>query len=264
VELAKQQPEREHRLDGLLVKREELEHEHDQLLRVYEQAQIAYDATEHATVKRQVSDVGQKLAASKAQLEEKETRLGVVKQSIGQLESLEKELATKTAAAAETAELLAMTETVREILREAGPYVTRRLVRQISARASTIYGDLMGNPERRLRWSDDYQISLNVRGHDRTFPQLSGGERMAAAIALRLGLMQETSNIGIVFLDEPTEGLDQIRCGSLSERIMQVKGLSQIFVISHNSTFEAATENVIGIVKDETGSHVMNGGGEAP
>lgn len=262
AQLAKQQPERRAKVDELLGRHRELESERTQRMNEHLQAKIAYDATEHATVKSRVSEAQNKLAASKAQYAEKEYRLEVVKTCIGELESLENEVAAMTATATETAALLAMTETMREILREAGPHITRRLVRQISQRASTIFGDLVGDPARRLDWSDDYELSLGVRGHRRSFAQLSGGEQMSAALALRLSLLHETSSIDVAFFDEPTTHLDPERRQSLAERIMQVKGLGQLLVISHDDSFEATAANVIHVVKGETGSHVADGGSE--
>jgi exonuclease SbcC len=78
---------------------------------------------------------------------------------------------------------------------------------------------------------------------------------MSAALALRLALLREISAIDVAFFDEPTAHLDPERREGLAERITQVKGFSQLFVISHDDTFERAAQNYIRIVKDEQGSH---------
>jgi len=221
----------------------------------YEQAKAGYDSEEHTRVRDKTATVQLALGTAQAQLKEKRYRLTFVHDSIEALERTEKELAAKTAMATEASELLAMIETVRDILREAGPYVTRRLVRQISQGASTMFGDLMGDSGRRLQWSEDYEVLLAVRGHSRTFAQLSGGEQMVAALAVRLALLRETSAIDVAFFDEPTAHLDPERRESLADSIGRVKGFSQLFVISHDSTFESAAENTIRIVKDGRGSH---------
>lgn len=220
----------------------------------YEQAKACYDREEHTKVQVEATRVQQELAGITAQLKEKHYRLTVVKDSIEALEATEKELAAKTAKATETSSLLATIETVRDILREAGPYVTRRLVRQISQGAATMFADLMGDSGRRLQWSEDYEVLLDGRGYSRTFAQLSGGEQMVAALAVRLALLRETSAIDVAFFDEPTAHLDPERRESLADSLSQVKGLSQLFVISHDSTFESAAENTVRIVKDGRGS----------
>ncbi len=75
--------------------------------------------------------------------------------------------------------------------------------------------------------------------------QLSGGEQMSAALALRLALLREMSNIDIAFFDEPTTNLDETRRDSLARQILDVRGFRQLFVISHDDTFEQVTQNLI-------------------
>ncbi|MEZ4557468.1 MAG: hypothetical protein R2851_14170 [Caldilineaceae bacterium] len=55
------------------------------------------------------------------------------------------------------------------------------------------------------------------------------------------------SNIDVAFFDEPTSNLDEARRGALAQQITQNHGLRQLFVISHDDTFEQATENLIQI-----------------
>ena len=103
----------------------------------------------------------------------------------------------------------------------------------------------MQDYSRHLSWNEDYGISLDVDGRERQFAQLSGGEQMSAALSVRLALLREMSNIDIAFFDEPTTNLDEARRESLARQILEVKGFRQLFVISHDDTFEQSTENVI-------------------
>ena len=136
-------------------------------------------------------------------------------------------------------------DAVRSLLRQSGPYITQALVRQISASAATVYGELMQDFGRELRWNDDYGITLEGDGVARQFAQLSGGEQMSAALAVRLALVREMSNIDIAFFDEPTANLDDVRREALARQIMNVKGFRQLFVISHDDTFEQVTQNLV-------------------
>ena len=108
-----------------------------------------------------------------------------------------------------------------------------------------------------MEWSEDYELSLEVAGRKRTFAQFSGGEQMTAALALRLALLRGISAIDVAFFDEPTAHLDAERRDGLAERIVQVKGFAQVFVISHDDTFERVAHNYMHIVKDSAGSHVQ-------
>jgi len=134
---------------------------------------------------------------------------------------------------------------VRKILRQAGPHITRALIHQVSNGAEQIFGDLMQDYSRRLAWNEDYGITLEVDGRERQFVQLSGGEQMSAALSVRLALLREMSSIDVAFFDEPTTNLDEMRRESLAKQILQVKGFRQLFVISHDDTFEQSTENII-------------------
>ena len=167
-----------------------------------------------------------------------------------QLQAAEQELATWQ----ETARLL---DFLRRVLKEAGPPVTRALVEIISLSAARLYAEIISDQMSRLHWTEDYEIVLEHRGYKRTFPQLSGGEQMAAALAVRLALLREISHIDIAFFDEPTSNLDDTRRENLAEQILAVKGFSQLFVVSHDDTFERATDHVVRIVKEDGISRVV-------
>ncbi|HUW13350.1 MAG TPA: SMC family ATPase [Anaerolineae bacterium] len=224
---------------------------------VSEVSRAGYNAQRHANVQREVSNLLTGLVASEAQLTLKRERLTVVKKSLGYLETAQTDLDGVTTELQDTEETHATIQWGRELLREAGPLVTRRLVRQISQEASSIYGELMGDSGRRLQWSDDYEVSLDGQGYSRTFAQLSGGEQMLAALAVRWALLRATSSIDIAFYDEPTANLDPERRQAVAGIISRLKGPSQTFVMSHDDTFEPAADNCIRILKDETGSHVV-------
>ncbi len=136
---------------------------------------------------------------------------------------------------------------LRSVIRSAGPLITEALIRQISDHAAQIFSELTGDFARRLRWNSDYSIALEVDGRDREFKALSGGEQMTAALAVRLALLREMSAIDVAFFDEPTAHLDAQRREALAGQITAIKGFRQIFVISHDDTFERATHNLVHI-----------------
>jgi exonuclease SbcC len=150
----------------------------------------------------------------------------------------------------------AVLDTVRNLLRQSGPYVTQALIRQISTGATQIFGELMQDFSRELQWQEDYGITLKVDGAERQFVQLSGGEQMSAALAVRLALVREISNLDIAFFDEPTANLDDVRREALAQQIMNVKGFRQLFVISHDDTFEQITQNLVRVKRHGSSSIV--------
>ena len=166
-------------------------------------------------------------------------RLNVIRRSL-QDEFREKERLEKVA---ET------TDFIRTTLKEAAPLVARNYVYHVSQEANQMYREITGNAERTLKWTDDYGIILEEGGYDRPFVSLSGGEQMAAALSVRLALLKQLSDIRIAFFDEPTTNMDAERRENLAQQIGQIKHFDQLFVISHDDTFEGYMDHEIRVEK---------------
>ena len=74
---------------------------------------------------------------------------------------------------------------------------------------------------------------------------------MAAALAIRLAILKILTNADFAFFDEPTTNLDKDERNNLAKCIQNIKGFRQIFVISHDDTFEENAENIIKFTKDD-------------
>jgi exonuclease SbcC len=133
-----------------------------------------------------------------------------------------------------------------------------RLVKTISQTATTIFGDILGDHSPVLDWGNDYGITLTQGGETRVFRQLSGGEQMAAAISLRLALLTHMSQVRFVILDEPTTNLDDLRRGSLADKLRNLQNLEQLFIISHDDTFGQDGVHQVEIAKIGGTSRVLS------
>ncbi len=138
---------------------------------------------------------------------------------------------------------------LRETYQKSRPLITEILVEEISREADRIYRELRGVPSEELAWKKDYEIVVYEGGNSRAFHKLSGGEKMCAALAVRLAILKLLSTMDIVFLDEPTTNLDEEKKENLVSQLRELSGFSQIFVISHDETFESMTEHVITLEK---------------
>jgi exonuclease SbcC len=218
-------------------------------------ARALYAPERHRQVRDRRDALAGQLAEWRTRLALQEERLAAVRQEVVALATLQGERALCQAKLERIAQLVRLVEAVRSLLREAGPLVTRELVRQISAQASGFYCEIMEDHTGEIEWSEDYGITLRIKGRERSFTQLSGGEQMSAALAVRLALTRQVSAMDIAFFDEPTAHLDPERRESLVEQITRIKGFGQLFVISHDDTFERAAQHCIRVVKDQDGSH---------
>lgn len=180
-----------------------------------------------------------------------------VQEEIGQLQTKQKQLNTSQSLQKRLTEQYELLQFLRTLLRDAGPLVTRAIVQQISYTANQRFCEIMEEYTRTLHWQEDYGITLEADGRQRAFAQLSGGEQMAAALAIRLAILQEMSDITIAFFDEPTTNLDDTRRSSLARQILEIRGFQQLFIISHDDSFEQATENLIRIHKRNGVSEVL-------
>lgn len=133
----------------------------------------------------------------------------------------------------------------RKSYKEAGPRITERYIHSISHEADSLFRELLNRPNVGLEWTRDYEVIVQEGAHSRRLVNLSGGEQMCAALAVRLALLKVLADIDIAFFDEPTTNMDRPRREHLAEAIANIKTFRQLFVISHDDTFEKVTENII-------------------
>ena len=146
---------------------------------------------------------------------------------------------------------------LRETFQQTRPLITEILVKEISREADRIYRQLRGVPSEELSWTKDYEIVITEGENKRSFHKLSGGEQMCAALAVRLAILKLLSKMDIVFLDEPTMNLDEHKKDNLVSQLRDLTGFSQIFVISHDETFESMTEHVITLEKKKGATRLL-------
>lgn len=138
----------------------------------------------------------------------------------------------------------------RQVYNLAGPRITQYYLAEISREADRLFRELLNRENVALEWTADYEIRIQEAGHWRNFRSLSGGEQMCAALAVRLALLRTLAEIDVAFFDEPTTNMDRQRRQQLAEALTNLRSFRQLFVISHDDTFENLTENVIRLQRE--------------
>ncbi|MGB9630415.1 MAG: AAA family ATPase [Candidatus Methanodesulfokora sp.] len=138
---------------------------------------------------------------------------------------------------------------IQRILRERGKAA-------IEYYSNKIFRDF-GLPYEKLELTEDYGISL-IRGNQRfSMENLSGGEKIVAAISLRLGIaLAKAGRMDFLIMDEPTVHLDDIRRENLIEivdRLPQLGGRMQLIVVTHLKDFEAVADQIVRVRRDRSG-----------
>lgn len=256
AKIAADLPPRREQVESLRAHQSDLVAKRDNIKAQAEEVAARFDADAFATARRREADLRANYAGLEGQLSRVRQEITAIEGEIRALEAAEQALNVEQVALANLQQVLNLANFFRQVIRDAGPHVTRRLIQQVSLEAARIFAEIMADHTVRLRWQPDYEIVLEKNGRDRSFQQLSGGEQMAAALAVRLALLRELSSIDIAFFDEPTANLDDTRREGLAEQILSVKGFSQLFVISHDDTFERATHNTVRIRKQDGVSRV--------
>ncbi len=212
---------------------------------VLDQAGKSYDRAVHAAVTAELIALQNRQIETQAHLETARNREQILGQEIARLSETRVVLKHEMQERERLEKVREATEFIRSTLKEAAPRVARNYVFLVSVEANQLFREITGNAESTLKWGEDYGISLEEGGYDRPFLNLSGGEQMAAALAVRLALLKQLSDIRIAFFDEPTTNMDAERRENLAMQISQIKHFDQLFVISHDDTFESYVDNHI-------------------
>jgi exonuclease SbcC len=211
------------------------------------QLQAVYSQQRHTEAKRELEEAIGLVARLESELSSLEQKLAQINSEVERLSEVKMRLAELDSKRARLEKLLALSEFIRDLLKKAGPFITEAHLQSISIEANQLYREITGNPMVTLRWDAGYEIVLEEGGHDRPFASLSGGEQMAAALAVRLALLKELSDMRVAFFDEPTTNMDEERRRNLAQQIGRIRDFDQLFVISHDDAFEGFTDQVISV-----------------
>ncbi|MFZ5975910.1 MAG: AAA family ATPase [Bacillota bacterium] len=189
-----------------------------------------------------------RLEATDEKLEKHRQELDRQREKVGQVKALQ----IKEAQLQKALELLNII--CGKVLKRMGERVSRVYRSRLSTRATQLYTQV-ARQNVELCWGEDYDIELidmlSGTQRTRTFRQLSGGEQMTAALAVRLGLLSQLSEVSMVCFDEPTTNLDRQRRENLSEIIPRLtKNFEQVLVISHDDTFDSITHHTVRLVRE--------------
>ncbi|HLI87527.1 MAG TPA: SMC family ATPase [Ktedonobacteraceae bacterium] len=248
-QVARLLPERERAYQAQLESVAEAGRSLREVEQAYHEAQAAFNAEELEALSAEIERLRGSLAALARDMKYQQEKINSLEQKIREAEKLLEELEAAQREYQELADLQTMMEQFRKLIKEAGPYVLKAMLSDISAEANRIFGEIMGDHSAQLSWQNDYEIILRRQGVNRTFAQLSGGEQMSAALAVRLALLKKLSALNIAFFDEPTQNMDELRRTNLAEQIRRVRGFDQLIVISHDDTFEQGLDSLVRLQK---------------
>ncbi len=252
--LAKLLPEKELQLKNATEEIEKLKVELSKAESDFTEANKTYDREKHTLERAALNDAEKRLAETRANLENAKRRADELKTELETLRAIRLEMQFEFKEKDRLEKVAEATEFIRETLKKSAPLVARNYVYHVSLEANQMFREISGNAERTLKWTEDYGIVLEEYGHERPFVNLSGGEQMAAALSVRLALLKQLSDIRLAFFDEPTTNMDAARRERLAEQISHIterQTFDQLFIISHDDTFEGYTDYTVKVENNE-------------
>jgi len=107
------------------------------------------------------------------------------------------------------------------------------------------------------RLDDEFSPIIEQQDYELDYSFLSGGERTAIALAYRLALNQVINSLmsnirtmGIVILDEPTDGFSAQQLEKMRDVLSQLN-TEQLILVSHEEKIEGFVDNIIRFTKEE-------------
>ena len=143
---------------------------------------------------------------------------------------------------------------IQKDLRKQSKPLIQKYTREFFEKFNFNYSDLI--------LDDEYNISIYGPEGEANIEMVSGGEKIAIALALRLGITQAMSkgNIESILLDEPTIHLDSFRRQELISVLRSMSIIPQMLIVTHDSELENVADTLIRVTKKEGISEVeLNG-----
>ena len=111
-----------------------------------------------------------------------------------------------------------------------------------------------------LTLDEDYEVTVFGPEGEASMSMVSGGEKIAIALALRLGITKAKAkgDLETILLDEPTIHLDSFRRHELINLLKDMTVLPQMIIVTHESQLENAADNLVKVEKNNGISKVSN------
>ena len=260
--------------DRLMITRKQLEKRLVNLRSKYEQVltdleevinklrSLEFSEEEFENVSRRVDEVRkeiEELIREQAMLEE---RLKKVEEDEKRLRDYERQIEEKRKILAKINRAYSDLKRIQKVLEPNGlPRLIRLKAKKIIEMLMQQFIVRFGIDALGIELDPEYNVYLLTRDGKKSVTMLSGGERIALALAFRLAIARALGGkLSVLILDEPTVHLDEERRRELVEVLRQshkLLGVSQMIVVTHDRELEEAADAVVEVAKESGVSHVV-------
>ena len=204
--------------------------------------QITELKEKYDTIKEELNEINKKLGSSQEKIENYKKIL----EKISSQEEKQKKLLVEFKKLENKFNKASL---IRNEVGQMGRAISKYMLSGISNIASVNFNKITGRTER-IEWSneekDKYAVYLVGQERKIAFEQLSGGEQVSVAIAIRGTMTEYFTNSKFMILDEPTNNLDTERKKLLAEYMGEIlNNLEQSIIVTHDDTFREMAEKII-------------------
>lgn len=246
----------------LKINRKEIENNQaviDKTVKIIESC--SYDSEVHTKITESVSSTGVKINEIIKNIAVNDTRIQTFAEKITDISRKLEENRKYKAQYEATCEYIDILSDFKELygkngiqkdLRAQSKPLIQKFTREFFEKFNFNYSD--------LKLSDEYDITIYGPDGEVRLNMVSGGEKIAIALSLRLGITQVMSrgNIETILLDEPTIHLDSFRRQELISVLRSMSVIPQMIIVTHDEELETAADSLIKVVKDDGFSKVID------
>jgi len=242
----------------------ELEVERERIHRAARE--LGYDEEKHEEVRRRYERSLEKFGRTKAEMEEKKELLKKNKRDLEELErkiaELEKKLDKLKGEFEKTVKFIGKLNNIRNAFsRDGVQKLLRQRVAPLMSEFARKYIESFNLDITDISVNEDFDISIIKEGGEISIKSISGGEKVAVAISLRLAIAKVLAGkISTIIMDEPTTHLDEERRRELVEIMKSFFGegaaIPQMIIVTHHRELEEVAQTVYEVEKADGVSRV--------
>ncbi len=215
---------------------------------------LSYDKKEHDSIREQVKEISDAFASLDRNAAALEAGIGGIRKRISELLEEKSRLEERAADLERLRSFISRLTGIREVFGKDGLQKELRLRARpvIEKHIRTFFADFNFEYSD-IQLDDDYNVRLYGPAGETTVDMLSGGEKIAVAIAIRLGLAKALAGgaIETLMLDEPTIHLDLQRRKDLVYVFRRLGVIPQILIVTHDEDLEEVADTTVMIRKSQ-------------
>lgn len=228
-----------------------------------ELASLGYSDEEYRRVESRHNELGKRVTELKTRLEGLEKQKNVKTDELTKINESIKALEEKLKSLEKILEFVGKLQRIRQAFSKDGVQrIVRQRVAPIISEFARGYIENFNLDITDISVNEDFDISIMKQGEKISIKSISGGEKVAVAIALRLAIAKALAGrISTIIMDEPTTHLDEERRRELVEIMKNFfregSTVPQMIIVTHHRELEEVADTVYRVEKVDGVSRVV-------